>query len=317
MTTYEVDSRESRHGLVASWPDLPERASQLVATFEELKLAAVAKSVLGAASRYRWRRRLQQLDEGVFTDQSRSPEVAELPALPTEVVLGEAAMPEYLERRIEALLPAPGHEPEELGGGTGEFSERVQLGNLRPLLWKDWCSHLQPDEHVALRAELEADLEATTGAHTGRARQAAWYLSAELLIDEDHSRLARNGKGTRNEEAAKAFQASLVRLLGDLTGLRVESTAIDWDPDNEELLRVYSPVTAVGFWLDEDCWYYGWPDADSPEGQATLWEHAGTLPTDTSIGDMAGFIAEQTAGNIWPFGGAAPSARRGRFGGRR
>ena len=129
--------------------------------------------------------------------------------------------------------------------------------------------------------------------------------------------MARNAKGARNEEAAKAFQAFLVGLLGDLTGVRVESTAIDWDPDNEELLRVYSPVTTVGFWLDEECWYYGWPAADSPAGQPTVWQHAGALPTDTSIGDLAAFIAEQTSAGIWPFGGADPGAKRGLFGGRR
>ena len=90
-------------------------------------------------------------------------------------------------------------------------------------------------------------------------------MSAELLIDEDHSRLAPVDKGDEAEKRLKAFQATLVRLLGDLVGLRVESTAVEWDPDNEELLRVYSPKTVVGFWLDPECWYNGWPDPDSAE----------------------------------------------------
>ena len=317
MTTYEVNTGDSVHSLVASWPDLPERADHLVTTFQDVKLAAVARTVLGAASRYRWHRRLQLVDDGVFTEPPPAGKPTELPPLATAVVLGEVAMAEELESRIEALLPASGDGAGDVAVDDGGFTERVPLGNLRPLLWKDWFKHLNENEHEALRAELEVDLAAAAGAETGRARQAAWYLSVELLIDEDHSRLARKSKGNGNEEAAKAFQASLVALLAELTGLRVESTAIDWDPDNEELLRVYSPVTTVGFWLDEDCWYYGWPDADSPAGQPTVWEHAGTLSTDTSIGDMAAFVAGETTSGTWPFGGAVPGPRRGRFGGRR
>ena len=141
------------------------------------------------------------------------------------------------------------------------FTERVAIGNLRPLLWTDWRGHLQAVDHDCLATELDAELAAMTGPLTGRARQIAWYLSAELLIDEDHSRLAPIDKGDKAEERSKALQKSLVQLLSDLIGLRVESTAVDWDPDNEELLRVYSPKTVVGFWLDPECWYNGWPDS--------------------------------------------------------
>jgi len=69
MTTYQVTSDGDGHDLVASWPDLPERANHPVATFKELKLATAAKSVLNAASRYRWHRWIQLQDEGLFTDE--------------------------------------------------------------------------------------------------------------------------------------------------------------------------------------------------------------------------------------------------------
>lgn len=313
MTNYEVTSDEAGHHLRASWPDLPEAVTQPVAVFEELKLASVARTVLAAASRYRWHRWTRLVDEGIFGARGASAKPAGLPALSSSVVLGDEAMSTELSRKLEALVSAPDAEKENDSAEVG-----LALGNPRPLLWRDWCGHLTAEEHEGLSTELDADLAATTdGPPAGRARQAAWYLSAELLIDEDHSALARHSRGPRNEESTKAFQASLVRLLADLTGLRVESTAIDWDPDNEELLRVHSPVSVVGFWLDEECWYYGWPDPGTPEGEATVWQHAGTLSPDASIGGMATYITEQVAAGIWPFGGGAPEEKRGRFRNRR
>ncbi len=337
MTTYQVTSNRNEHELTASWPDLPERANHPVAAFKELKLATVAKSVLNAASRYRWHRWVQLQDQGVFADERAGPDPAErpaaaqlspgsartsgqppwLPRLPTSVILGEAPMSDYLQARIEALIPGPGQEADPVETDSGGFTERVWTGNLRPLLWRDWCSHLQTAEHDGLAAELDSELAAMTGPLTGRARQTAWYLSAELLIDEDRSRLVPFDKGAEGEKRAKAFQKSLVQLLSDLVGLRVESTAVDWDPDNEELLRVYSPKTVVGFWLDPECWYHGWPDSDSAGSQSIVWRHAGTLPTDTSIGELAGYIAERLANATWPFGGDAPNEKRSLFGGRR
>jgi len=317
MTTYEVESETSSgHRLVASWPDLPERASYRVATFRDLKLAAVAKTVLNAASRFRWRRWVQLLDEGAF-NELRSVGSASLPALSTSAVLGESPLSAVLEERIKAVSADSDSGREPPDSDSSGFVERVRFGQLGPLLWRDWSGHLRADERARLTAELDADLAATMGKLTGRARQAAWYLSAELLIDEDHSRLGSKTERDRDDEGEKAFQGSLVQLLGELVGLRVESTAIDWDPDNEELLRVYSPVTVVGFWLDPECWYYGWPDPNSPDGQPTVWQHSGTLPTNTSVGDLAGFIAERTARQVWPFGGSAPTGRRSLFGGRR
>jgi hypothetical protein len=337
MTTYQVTSDGNGHQLVASWPDLPERVNRPVATFKELKLATAAKSVLNAASRYRWHRRIQLLDEGIFTDEQAGPDPIErpatarlspgssdasgqppwLPRLPTSVVLGDSPMSDHLQARIESLLPVSGPQVAPAEPDSAGFTDRVPIGNLRPLLWKDWHGHLQTDEHGRLTSELDADLAATTGSLTDRGRQIAWYLSAELLIDEDQSRLTLKDEGGGGEERLKAFQKSLVQLLSDLIGLRVESTAVDWDPDNEELLRVYSPKTVVGFWLDPECWYNGWPDTASPDSQTTIWQHAGTLPTDTSIGDLASYIMERLADGTWPFGGNAPGERRSLFGGRR
>ncbi len=336
MTTYQVTSDGAGHQLTASWPDLPERANHPVATFEELKLATVARSVLNAASRYRWHRWVELQGQGIFTEERLGPDpadplagaqppkgavmsarLASLPRLPTDVILGDSPMNEYLAARIEALLPAAGQEPAPPEADPAGFTDRVPIGNLRPLLWRDWCAHLRAAEHDRLAAELDAELAAMTDPLTGRGRQIAWYLSAELLIDEDHSRLVPFEKGDEGEKHLKAFQATLVRLLGDLVGLRVESTAVEWDPDNEELLRVYSPKTVVGFWLDPDCWYNGWPDPDSADSESTVWRHAGTLPTDTSIGNLAEYITERLANGTWPFGGAAPGEKRSPFGGRR
>ena len=69
MTTYQVTSNRDGYQLIASWPDLPERADHPVGTFEEEKLATAARSVLNAASRYRWHRWIQLQDEGVFTEE--------------------------------------------------------------------------------------------------------------------------------------------------------------------------------------------------------------------------------------------------------
>jgi hypothetical protein len=315
MTTYQVDSEDGEHRLRASWPDMPDRATHDVATFQELKLAAVAKSVLNAASRYRWRRWVMAVEAGAFSDEGAK-EIGSFPPLASAAVLGDAPMGAELEKCIEALIPGDGEEPGPPMVDSGGFTERVRFGNLRPLLWREWSGHLSTDEHEALSLELAADLAATSGPLTERARQAAWYLSAELLIDEDHSRLAGKAKTEQDDESAKEFQKSLLELTHDLVGLRVESTAVAWDPDNEELLRVYSPVTVVGFWLDPECWYYGWPDSASPDGQPTVWQHAGTLPTDTSIGDLAGHISDRVKRGTWPFGGSAPDEKRSLFGGR-
>ena len=90
MTTYEVDNEEDRYCLRASWPDLPERANHDVAGFKEEKLAAVARSVLGAASRYRWRRAVQLVDEGIFTRQTDD-RPGGLPSLPNSCLVGRLA----------------------------------------------------------------------------------------------------------------------------------------------------------------------------------------------------------------------------------
>jgi hypothetical protein len=212
-------------------------------------------------------------------------------------------MSEYLEARIAELLADPGSEPEPepMEPDSLVFVHRVPLGNLRPLLWRDWRAHLQAGEHDRLSAELDEDLAAAaTGELVGRARQIAWYLSAQMLIDEDRmAPAAQEGEG--GEAGASAFQKSLVQLLGDLIGLDVQSTAVDADPDNEGLLRVHAPSTVVGFWFDGACWYYGCPDPDSPVGEPTNWLHAGTLPSGTSIGDLAAFITEGVGREGWPF----------------
>ena len=132
MTTYEIESEANGHRLLASWPDLPERASHTVATFQELKLASAAKSVLNAASRYRWRRWVGFIGDGVFTVKSAT-ESAELPELPTSALLGDPPMNEELAHKIQALIPGPGDTPPPAEVDSGGFTERVRLGNLGPL----------------------------------------------------------------------------------------------------------------------------------------------------------------------------------------
>jgi hypothetical protein len=321
MTTYEINSDANGHHLVASWPDLPERATCPVATFGDLKLASVARSVLGAASRYRWKRWVQLLDSGVFTEQEAGPDPTNVlgsgplgpPRLPTAAVLGDSPMSATLETRIAKLISTGESEPEHPDDDSPEFTDRVRFGSLQPLLWTDWRSHLLGDQHDRLTAELDAELAATMTPTTARGRQIAWYLSAELLIDEDYSSLVPQTSGEAGKHHADAFQTSLVQLLSDLTGLRAESTAIEWDPEVEALLRVHSPATVVGFWLDQESWYYGWPDPDAPDAKPTVWRHAGSLPVDTSIGELAELIAEATSSQTWPFGGQEPTGKPGIF----
>jgi hypothetical protein len=339
MTTYKVTSEGASHRVIASWPDLPERASHLVAEFEESKLARAAGTVLNAASRFRWRRWLELLEVGISSEDQAGPDPdasgpAEgttsakgpskqsdspswLPRLPTAAVLGDAPMSDYLKCRVEALLAPPGQEPETVDPDPGQLAHRIPLGNLRPLTWTDWQSHLRPEEHGQLAAELDEDLSATTGPLVGRARQIAWYLSAELLIDEEHLKLMPEESDGDGYARTRTFQKSLVELLSDLTGLRVESSAVDADPDNEGLLRVHAPGNVVGLWFEPECWYYGWPDPDSENGGPTSWLHAGTLPSDTTIGDLAIFVTESVTEGTWPFAGAPSGERRGLFGGRR
>ena len=337
MTTYRVESDETGHHLVASWPDLPERASQSVAIFEDLKLASVAKSVLSAASRYRWRRWMELLDAGMSSEErvppdptpADSPDVTGdapdsgggpdepswLPRLPTTVILGDSTMGAYLEERIERLLPEAGGGPEPVDPERSSFGAQVPLGNLRPLLWRDWFSHLQADEHDHLAAELDEDLAATAGPLVGRARQIAWYLSAGLLVDEDDPKLAANHADAAGGEDLRDFQRSLVDLLAEFDGFRVSRRR--WR--STRITRV-----SCGCIRREGCrvlarrredWYYGWrrtPTRRTITHKLASRRHASD---DTSVGDLASFITQSAARGVWPFAGQAPQERRGCYGG--
>ena len=191
MTTYRVDS-EDESTVIATWTDLPIKGSLPVGPFAEAKMATTAKSVLNAASRYRWHRALQLLEQGIFTEeevgsdaaQMEQPAIAQLasdsdwgsdetewlPRLPTSVVLGDSPMSEYLGKTIEGIVPDPVVERPSVGPYLLDFTGRVPLGNLRPLLWRDWSSHLSAEEHACLAAELDADAGATTGLLVGRER---------------------------------------------------------------------------------------------------------------------------------------------------
>ena len=85
----------------------------------------------------------------------------------------------------------------------------------------------------------------------------------------------------------------------NLIGFRVESTAVEVDPDHEGLLRVHSPRGVVGFWLDdEESWYYGWPDPDSPNDQPTSWASRGARFRATRASGTWPFITESVARGV-------------------
>jgi hypothetical protein len=92
-------------------------------------------------------------------------------------------------------------------------------------------------------------------------------------------------------------------LLGDLSGLRVEPTE---DHHHAGLLRVYLPHTVVGFWYCWSSWHYGWLDPRSSDSRVVGWLIAGTLRSDTTIGELADFITQRIAEGRWPFGGEPP-----------
>jgi hypothetical protein len=124
MTSYGVHP-ENECMLIATWADLPIKGRLPVGPFAEVKMATTAKSVLNAASRYRWHRALQLLEQGIFTEEEvgsdaaameqpaigqlasdsdwGSDETEWLPRLPTSVVLGNSPMSEYLRSQFSGL----------------------------------------------------------------------------------------------------------------------------------------------------------------------------------------------------------------------
>jgi hypothetical protein len=189
MTSYGVHP-ENECMLIATWADLPTKGSLPVGPFAEVKMATTAKSVLNAASRHRWHRALQLLEQDIFTEEQvgaapavmEQPAIAQLasdsdwgsdetewlPRLPTSVVLGDSPMSEYLRKNIEWIVRDSIKERQSVGPNSLGFTGRVPLGNLKPLLWRDWPSHLSAEEHSCLAAELDADAAATTGLHIGQ-----------------------------------------------------------------------------------------------------------------------------------------------------
>jgi hypothetical protein len=318
VTTYRVDS-EDESTVIATWTDLPIKGSLPVGPFAEAKMATTAKSVLNAASRYRWHRALQLLEQGIFTEeevgsdaaQMEQPAIAQLasdsdwgsdetewlPRLPTSVVLGDSPMSEYLGKTIEGIVPDPVVERPSVGPYLLDFTGRVPLGNLRPLLWRDWSSHLSAEEHACLAAELDADAGATTGLLVGRERQIAWYLTAELLVDKRDWMLGRQAAPSIDGiEKTEAFQRRLAQLLSVLTGLRIE-----WDINMTQiLLRVHTPRDVVVFWLEPQYWCFGLPDPESPTSTEKV-RLMDRLPKGDTVGGLASFIAATIAKGLGPF----------------
>jgi hypothetical protein len=318
MTSYGVHP-ENECMLIATWADLPIKCRLPVGPFAEVKMATTAKSVLNAASRYRWHRALQLLEQGIFTEEEvgsdaaameqpaigqlasdsdwGSDETEWLPRLPTSVVLGNSPMSEYLRKTIEGIVPDPVVERLSVGPNSLGFTGSVPLGNLKPLLWRDWSSHLSAEEHTCLAAELDADAAATTGLLVGRARQIAWYLTAELLVDKRDWMLGRQAAPSIDAiEKTEDFQRRLAQLLSDLTGLRV-----DWDINmTQVLLRVHTPKGVVVFWLEPQYWCFGLPDPKFPTWTEKM-RLMDRLPKGDTVGGLASFIAATIAKGLGPF----------------
>ena len=250
------------------------------------------------------------LDSGTASSW-RSDEREWLPRLPTRVILGDVPMNEYLRQTIKGLDPEPGEEPEPIDPDFPNLAQGVPLGDLRPLFWRDWRTHLQADQHERLANELDADLWATTSLLVGRARQIAWYLSAKLLGEDVWTDF---GVESDDDEDKTAFQSRLVRLLSDLTGFGIEATA-GWEGPNESSwLFVHLPERVVVFWHGRNGWSYGWHDPKS--GDKSEWRLVGRLPGDTTVGGLASFIrqkpsliTEGSAQVTWPFRGDPPDER--------
>ncbi len=286
-----------------------------------------ARSVLEAASCYRWHRMLQLWDEGVFTEANAGPdpivklswsafagpvsrfgrgheEPGWLPRLATDVVLGDSPMSQYLRERIEALIPDQQGQPAPVDPHAWLFADRRPLGNPEPLLWTEWRHRLSWQEREALRNELEADLAATTGDWVGRARQVAWYLNADLLVGEE----TWEGDDSEDKVGDRG-----VRLLRELTGVPIE-LAVSRGASSLLLLKVHTPGSVVGFWLDDHTWTFGWPEPGSPD----TWRVSGQLAPafELTVGELASHIIGGIATGAWPFGGAVPDERSSSVGGR-
>ena len=319
MTTYRIDRVDGRT-LIASWLDLPIQGSATVGPFADTAMAMTAQNVLDAASHYRWHRMLQLWDEGVFTDARagldpivgfspstiarpvrefdwRSDEPGWLPRLPTDVVLGDSPMSQYLRERIERMIPDREDQPVPVDPNAWLFADRSPLGNPEPLLWTEWRLRLSRLDIEALRNELEADLAATTGDWVGRARQIAWYLNADLLVG------AETWEGDDSDE--KVGDRG-VQLLRELTGVPVELTA-SRDSFLSNLLQIHTPGSVVGFWLEDYTWTYGWPESELSD----IWRISGQLAPalELTVGELASLIIEGIAAGEWPFGGVALGER--------
>ena len=79
------------------------------------------------------------------------------------MILGDSPMSDYLAGTNRGACPGRRvEEPAPAEADSAGFTDRVPIGNLRPLLWRDWCGHLQAAEHDQLAAELDAELAAMT-----------------------------------------------------------------------------------------------------------------------------------------------------------
>jgi hypothetical protein len=137
-------------------------------------------------------------------------------------------------------------------------------------------------------------------------------MSGRSSNERDH--LAKELDANVTATTALLVPERFAELLGDLTSLRVEPTD---DHHHAGLLRVYLPHTVVGFWYCWSSWYYGWLDPRSSDSRVVGWLMAGTLRSDTTIGELAEVITRGVAEGRWPFGGEPPEMDFSPWGGPR
>ena len=198
MTTYEVNSGDSVHSLVASWPDLPERADHLVATFQDAEARRRGENrarrglalPLASTAPARRRRRLHRAAR-----PPGSPPTSRRWRRPSS----SARSPWQKSSRAASRHCS---RPRATGPGTWPSTTAGSPSASRSGIYDPCCG--RTGSTISTRTSTKPCAPSSrrtwpqpTGAETGRARQAAWYLSAELLIDEDHSRLGPKEQGER------------------------------------------------------------------------------------------------------------------------
>ena len=134
-----AERADGHHKLLASWPDLPERANHAVARFEELKLAVGCAErpwrCLARTDGTAWIRLLRRSVSCRASPPRRPTEPARARQQVPCSVTRQCDEPRATGARSSGPIPNQDETPAPARSTQGGFSERVRLGNLGPLLW--------------------------------------------------------------------------------------------------------------------------------------------------------------------------------------